>query len=103
MGVCIVPATTVTHALPAVVAGQEGGVLAAEITETADDAALHTIVRVSVGDGVTGSVRDTGARNHGQEATMVDTSAGAFGSALPLASVGALTVRVGVEQPTSVT
>ncbi len=92
-----------THALPASVAGHDGGLLAAEITERSDDAATHTIVRVSVGDGVTGSARDTGARNHGQEATMVDTSAGAFGSAPPLASVGALTVRVGVEQPTSVT
>ena len=102
-GDCIVPATTMTHALPIVVAGQEGWLLDAEIMESADDAALHTIVRVSVGDGVEGSSRDKGALNHGQEATIVDTSVGAFGSAPPLASVGVPTVRTGIEQPTSVT
>lgn len=101
-GDCIVPAVTVTQARPDV-AGQEGGLPVAEIMEIADDAALHTIVRVSVRDGVEGRTRDRGVPNHGQDAIAFDTTAGELlGSALPLDCVGALTVRVGIEQPTSV-
>lgn len=93
-----VVSSTKTHAPPAA-AGHGANPLCGATSASTRDEELQLIATFSVDDGAAGSVKVTGERSHGHDATAVVEVGGGGESGAPLVSTGAPSVSAGVEQP----